>query len=147
MSVKRYNGTSWDVYAGAGLQGLQGTTGIQGANGTQGSTGPQGTQGTAGTSGVFAPNIVSSNGTTMASQNAYFVTTSSSALTLTLPASPSVGAEIHVFDATGNAATNNITIANNGSNVNGVSQTLIVDKNYAGVVLIYVGAAYGWRVS
>ena len=153
MSVKRWNGTGWDTYAGAGVQGLQGTTGLQGATGTQGITGTTGTQGTAGsngssgTSGVFAANIISSNGTTMATQNAYFVTTSAGAITLTLPSSPAVGAEIHVFDSTGSAATNNITVANNGSNINGQSTTLLIDKAYAGVTLIYVGSAYGWRVS
>jgi hypothetical protein len=48
MSVKRYNGTSWDVYAGAGLQGTTGTQGTLGTQGTQGTQGSQGTQGTAG---------------------------------------------------------------------------------------------------
>ena len=43
MSVKRWNGTSWDVYAGAGLQGVQGPTGTQGVQGTLGTTGAQGT--------------------------------------------------------------------------------------------------------
>ena len=153
MSVKRWNGTGWDTYAGAGVQGLQGTTGLQGATGTQGITGTTGTQGTAGsngssgTSGVFAANIISSNGTTMATQNAYFVTTSAGAITLTLPSSPAVGAEIHVFDSTGSAATNNITVANNGSNINGQNTTLTIDSNYAAVNLVYVGSAYGWRVS
>jgi len=150
MSVKRWNGTGWDTYAGAGVQGTQGTQGAQGTQGLQGTTGPQGTagsNGTSGTSGVFAPNIIAANGTTMATQNAYFVTTSSGAFTLTLPASPTVGQEIHVFDSTGNAATNNITIANNSSNINGQNTTLTIDKAYAAVNLVYVGATYGWRVS
>ena len=152
MSVKRWNGTGWDTYAGAGVQGLQGTQGpsIQGTQGTTGTTGTQGTagsNGSSGTSGVFAANIISSNGTTMATQNAYFVTTSAGAITLTLPSSPAVGAEIHVFDSTGNAATNNITVANNGSNINGQNTTLTIDSNYAAVNLVYVGSAYGWRVS
>ena len=152
MSVKRWNGTGWDTYAGAGVQGLQGTQGpsIQGTQGLTGTTGTQGTagsNGSSGTSGVFAANIISSSGTTMATQNAYFVTTSSGAITLTLPSSPAVGAEIHVFDSTGSAATNNITVANNSSNINGQNTTLLIDKAYAGVTLIYVGSAYGWRVS
>ena len=152
MSVKRWNGTGWDTYAGAGVQGLQGTQGpsIQGTQGLTGTTGTQGTagsNGSSGTSGVFAANIISSSGTTMATQNAYFVTTSSGAITLTLPSSPAVGAEIHVFDSTGSAATNNITVANNGSNINGQNTTLTIDSNYAAVNLVYVGSAYGWRVS
>ena len=147
MSVKRYNGTSWDVYAGAGLQGVQGVQGTQGPSiqGTQGTLGAQGTAGANGTSGIFASTSVSSN-ITLASLNNYMVDTSS-ARTLTLPASASIGDEIHIFDATGSAATNNITVNNNGLNLRGSSQTLTINVNYAAVVLVYVGATYGWRVS
>jgi len=142
MSVKRYNGTSWDVYAGAGLQGVQG---VQGPNGPQGTQGLQGPTGSNGTSGIFASTAVSSN-ITLASLNNYMVDTTA-ARTLTLPASASIGNEIHIFDATGNAATNNITVANNSLNINGQATSLTIDKAYAGVTLVYVGSAYGWRVS
>ena len=148
MSVKRYNGTSWDVYAGAGLQGVQGTTGAQGVQGTtgaQGTAGSNGAQGTTGTSGIFTSTAVSSN-ITLASLNNYMVDTTA-ARTLTLPASASIGNEIHIFDATGNAATNNITVANNSLNINGQATSLTIDKAYAAVNLVYVGSAYGWRVS
>ena len=113
MSVKRYNGTGWDTYAGAGVQGTQGTLGAQGTQGLQGTTGAQGTsgsngaQGTTGASGQFPATAVSSN-ISLAAFNAYMVDTTA-ARTLTLPASPTLGNEIHIFDATGNAATNNIT--------------------------------------
>ena len=145
MSVKRYNGTSWDVYAGAGLQGVQGVQGVQGIQGAQGTAGSNGAQGTTGTSGIFASTSVSSN-ITLASLNNYMVDTTA-ARTLTLPASASIGNEIHIFDATGNAATNNITVANNSLNINGQATSLTIDKAYAGVTLIYVGSAYGWRVN
>ena len=148
MSVKRYNGTGWDTYAGAGLQGVQGTQGVQGVQGTtgaQGTAGSNGAQGTTGTSGIFTSTAVSSN-ITLASLNNYMVDTTS-ARTLTLPASASIGNEIHIFDATGNAATNNITVANNSLNINGQATSLTIDKAYAAVNLVYVGSAYGWRVS
>ena len=144
MSVKRYNGTSWDVYAGAGLQGVQGVQGTQGPS-IQGTQGTLGAQGTTGTSGIFASTAVSSN-ITLASLNNYMVDTTS-ARTLTLPASASIGDEIHIFDATGSAATNNITVANNSLKINGQATSLTIDKAYAGVTLIYVGSAYGWRVN
>ena len=94
---------------------------------------------------VFPATATSSN-ITLASGNSYMVDTTS-ARTLTLPASPALGAEIHIFDATGSAATNNITVANNSSNINGQNTTLTIDKAYAAVNLVYVGSAYGWRVS
>jgi len=154
MAVKRYDGVQWVTYAGAGLQGttgLQGTIGTTGAqgtsgtNGTQGTSGTNGAQGTTGASGQFPATAVSSN-ITLAAFNAYMVDTTA-ARTLTLPSSPTIGNEIHVFDATGSAATNNITISNNGSNIDGQSTTLTIDVAYAGVTLIYVGATYGWRVN
>ena len=145
MSVKRWNGTSWDVYAGLGAQGTTGSQGTTGPQGTTGAQGATGAQGTAGNSGIFTSTAVSTN-ITLASLNNYMVDTSA-ARTLTLPASASIGDEIHIFDATGAAATNNITVANNGLNIRGSSQTLTIDTNYAAVVLVYVGATYGWRVS
>ena len=149
MAVKRYDGTQWVTYAGAGTQGVQGTQGIgtQGTQGLQGTQGGIGTsvQGATGASGQFPATAVSSN-ITLAAFNSYMVDTTA-ARTLTLPATPSIGNELRIFDATGTAATNNITVNNNGSNINGQATTLTIDKNYAGAVLIYVGSAYGWRVS
>jgi hypothetical protein len=134
---------------GSGTQGIQGPQGIQGNLGIQGVQGPQGLtgiQGGSGASGQFPATSISSN-TSIAPFNSYCVTTTSSAITLTLPSSASIGSEIHIFDSTGNSATNNITIANNGLNINGQATSLLIDKNYAAVNLVYVGSAYGWRVS
>ena len=126
------------------MQGVQGIQGVQ-SIATQGVQGSAGTNGTNGTSGIFASTAVSSN-ITLASLNNYMVDTTA-ARTLTLPASASIGNEIHIFDATGNAATNNITVANNSLNINGQATSLTIDQAYAGVTLIYVGSAYGWRVN
>lgn len=86
---------------------------------------------------------VSSN-ITMAANNNYFVDTTA-ARTLTLPASPTLGDTIVIYDATGTAATNNITIARNGSNINGVADNAIIDVNQASSTFVYTGAAVGWR--
>ena len=90
-----------------------------------------------------ASSAVSSN-ITMAANNNYFVDTAA-ARTLTLPASPSLGDTIAVYDASGTAATNNITIARNGSNINGVADNAIIDVNQASSILVYTGAIVGWR--
>jgi hypothetical protein len=76
----------------------------------------------------------------------YMVNTSA-ARTLTLPASPSSGDEIHIFDVTGTAATNKITVGSNSNKINGSVQDLEIDANNAAAVLIYTGSAYGWKVS
>ena len=90
-----------------------------------------------------ASSTVSSN-VTLAANNKYFVNTTA-ARTLTLPASPTLGDEIQVYDATGTAATNNITIARNGSNINAVADDAIIDVNQASSILVYTGATVGWR--
>jgi len=95
----------------------------------------------------YTPSTLISNSTTTAvAFNSYFIDTTA-ARTLTLPAAATLGDEIHIFDVSGSAATNNITVANNGLNIRGSAQTLVINVNYAAVVLVYLGATYGWRVS
>ena len=94
---------------------------------------------------VFANTEVSSN-ITLAKNTNYFVNTSA-ARTLTLPASPSVGDELYIFDASNNALTNNITVQPNSSKVQGSVQNLIIDSNAATVALTYTGSSYGWAVN
>jgi len=90
------------------------------------------------------PQAVSSNITLQHNYN-YFVDTTA-ARSLTLPASPSLGDTIAIFDANSSAATNKITVLSNSSKINGTVQDLEIDVNNAAVVLIYTGASYGWRV-
>lgn len=94
--------------------------------------------------GGFSNVSVSSNITLQKSTN-YFVNTSV-ARTLTLPASPSIGDEVDIFDASGSAATYNITVASNSLKINGAVQDLNINVNYAKAVLTYTGSAYGWKV-
>jgi hypothetical protein len=84
--------------------------------------------------------------TSLALNTRYFIT-SSSALTLTLPASPVVNDQIDIFDASGNAATYNITVARNGNKINGVTGNLIIDTNGSWMTLVYTGSAYGWKAA
>jgi hypothetical protein len=94
---------------------------------------------------IFANTEVSSN-VTLAKNTNYFVNTSA-ARTLTLPASPSVGDELYIFDASNNALTNNITVLPNSNKVQGSVQNLIIDSNAATVALTYTGSSYGWAVN
>jgi hypothetical protein len=89
-------------------------------------------------------NVSISANTTLVAGRRYFVNTSA-ARTLTLPASPAVGNEIQVFDASGLAGTNNITINSNSGKINGAVQDLILDANGAVAILTYTGSTYGWR--
>ena len=87
--------------------------------------------------------FISAN-TTLVAGRRYFVDTTA-ARTLTLPASPAVGNEIQIFDATGTAGTNNITVNSNSGKINGAVQDLILDANGAVAILTYTGSSYGWR--
>ena len=89
-------------------------------------------------------NVSISANTNLVAGRRYFVDTTA-ARTLTLPASPAVGNEIQVFDATGLAGTNNITINSNSGKINGAVQDLILDANGAVAILTYTGSTYGWR--
>lgn len=95
--------------------------------------------------GLLSQLAISSD-TTLVSSYRYLVDTSA-ARVLTLPASPDVGDEIQVIDATGGAGTNLITVSNNGLKIAGLTTTLLIDKANAAVALIYTGTTYGWKVA
>jgi len=78
------------------------------------------------------------------SGNGYFINSASSAITVTLPASPSAGDIVGVADYNNTAETNPITIARNGSNINGSAANVTISFNKAAVVLVYVDATSGW---
>lgn len=72
------------------------------------------------------------------------VDTSSSAITVTLPSGPSLGDEVRIIDGSGNAATNNITVARNGEKIDGVDDDLLMDYARAGIHLVYYNSTNGW---
>ena len=90
-------------------------------------------------------NATSSN-VTLVKGNAYIVDTSS-ARTLTLPASAVLGDEIKVIDGTGQAGTNNITINRNGHKIQGLTDNLVINVNRAAQGLVYYNATQGWILS
>jgi hypothetical protein len=73
-----------------------------------------------------------------------FVDCSSATVTVTLPASATLGDEIRIVDATGNAATNNITIDRNGHTIQGAATDLTIATNRAAFGLAYYNVAQGW---
>lgn len=84
--------------------------------------------------------------TNLVTRYQYFVTTSS-AWTLTLPASPNQGDEIRIFDVSGSANTNNITVSPNGLNLQGSVQNFVINVAYGSATLVYTGSTYGWKVA
>jgi hypothetical protein len=94
---------------------------------------------------TMASEAVSSN-ITLTKNTKYFVDTTA-ARTLTLPATPSLGDEIYIFDASNSAGVYNITISRNGEKINGNTGNLIFNVNGGSVALVYTGSTYGWRAA
>jgi len=82
---------------------------------------------------------------TAVSGNGYFVNTTSGAITLTLPASPSAGDIVAFKDYAGTFGTNNLTIARNGSNLDGSASDKPINTNHTSMSLVYVDATQGWK--
>src|SRR5210317_810071 len=85
-------------------------------------------------------------GFTAVSGNGYFVNTTSGAVTVTLPATPSAGDIVSIADYAGTAATNNITIARNGSNFEGGTSNGQIIINRQSKTFVYVDGTQGWVV-
>ena len=82
---------------------------------------------------------------TAANGSGYFVNTTCGAVTVTLPATPSAGAIIALKDYGNTWQTNNVTLCNNGSKINGVCATAKLSTQGQSVTLIYVDATKGWQ--
>ena len=87
---------------------------------------------------------VKTGNTTMVAFQGYFVDTSSSAITMTLPSSASAGDTIAIKDYAGTFATNNCTIGRNGHNIQGNANNSLLSSNRASVLLVYVDSTQGW---
>jgi hypothetical protein len=86
---------------------------------------------------------------TAVSGTGYFVNTTSGAITLTLPASPSAGDIVAFKDYAFTFATNNLTVDGNGSPIGGVDGIInpTYDTNGTSKTFIYVDGTKGWLVT
>ena len=76
----------------------------------------------------------------------YFCNTTSSAFTVNLPAG-SAGAIVSINDYANTAATNNITIASNGSEkINGLTDNYLIQTNGVTGTFVYVDGTQGWKI-
>ena len=73
-----------------------------------------------------------------------FVDTSSTAVTITLPASPAVGNEVHFIDSKLSFNSNNLIINRNSQPINGATSNLTVSENGESFTLVYANATKGW---
>jgi hypothetical protein len=83
---------------------------------------------------------------TATSGEGYFVNTTSGAITLTLPSSPSVGDIVAFKDYAGTFQTNNLTIGRNGSNIIGGTTDPVISVEGQAGTLVYGDATQGWQI-
>jgi hypothetical protein len=136
-----YDGTTWnDVGTIVGPQGATGFTGSQGAVGFTGSLGAAGFTGSAGTS-VIWQRITANYAASV--NDALIADTTNGGFTVTLPAAPSVGNYIAITDG-GDWLVNSLTVARNGSTIEGSANDLILDVRDTKVEFVYDGST--WQV-
>jgi len=85
-------------------------------------------------------------GFTAVSGNGYFVNTTSTAITVTLPAG-SAGSIVSLKDYANTWQTNNVTVTPNGTDkINGINDSALLSTEDQSVTLVYVDSTKGWRV-
>ena len=95
-------------------------------------------------SGGAAWQAVVTSSLTVTAKSGYFVNTSSAAITATLPASPTLGDFVSFIDYAATFETNNLTIARNGKNIQGLAEDLTVNQERAGLTLVFTDNTQGW---
>lgn len=86
---------------------------------------------------------VSTSNVTATANQGIIADTSGGSFTVTLPASPSTGDKVFIADGA-DFATNNLTVARNGSTIEGTSEDFILDVGGPNVGFIYDGTT--WQV-
>jgi hypothetical protein len=154
------NGAS-GIRGASGVQGASGSTGPQGIQGASGSTGPQGIQGASGATGTAGINgstgPIGSTGPagagsswsrktanyTAVTGDAIIADTSGGVFTITLPATPATGNSVQFADGA-DWSVNNLTVARNGSTIEGSAANFDLDIKGITVTFLYDGTT--WEV-
>jgi hypothetical protein len=88
-------------------------------------------------------NIVTS-AVTLTAGEGYFVNTTGSSFTVTLPSTPTLGDEVTIIDYAGTFDTNNLTVGRNSQPIQGTAADLVVGTERAGFSLVYTDGTQGW---
>ena len=81
---------------------------------------------------------------TSESGKGYFVNTTSGAVTVTLPASPSAGDIVSIKDYANTFDTNNVTVGRNSSKIGGLCFDATLSTEGDSITLVYVDGTQGW---
>ena len=95
-------------------------------------------------SGGAAWQAVKTGNFNVTAKEGYFVDTTSTTITATLPSSPTLGDFVSFIDYAGTFDTNNLTVARNGKPIQGSATDLTVATERAGFTLVFVDNTQGW---
>jgi hypothetical protein len=118
-----YDGTEWQLFSSIGAAGATGA---------------------AGASGVLVAWTRVTSTTTLSKNALYIIDTTSGPFTVNLPASPSLGDQVVIQDG-GDFSTNNLTVARNGSTIEGQADDILANIGGVLMTLIYDGST--WQIS
>lgn len=99
------------------------------------------------------PWVIQSGSVTAVASQRFFIDTSTGPLTITLPASPSIGDEVQFIDITpstyilGGDLLSPFIIARNGELIKQIADDLIVNQAGISLTMIYTGPSYGWTLN
>ena len=107
---------------------------------------------TTGVTGVLPPanggslswQSVQTGNFTAVAGNSYPINTTSGAVTVTLPASPTAGQIVQITDYAGTFAANNCTVNPNGNKINATTANATLTTNRESVAIVYIDSTQGW---
>jgi hypothetical protein len=97
--------------------------------------------------GINFQSSVKTSGFTAVAGEGYFCNTTSSAFTVTLPATPTAGQQVAVVDYAGTFDTNKLTISPNGNKIEGSTDNVLLNGEREGATLTYIDSTQGWLAS
>jgi hypothetical protein len=100
-----------------------------------------------GTAGTAWVGLKTTAYTAAAGEGVLCDTATTAAFTVTLPTSPTLGDEVSIVDAVGNAGTDNITVGRAGENIQGAAADLTISTDNAAIKLVYSDSTNGWRLA
>ena len=89
--------------------------------------------------------IVSTN-TIATSGKWYMVDTFAGLVSITLPATPTLGDTFKIMDYSGTFDTNACTLLRNTQKIEGLTSDLVLDVSKADIEIRYTGTTFGWRL-